>query len=375
MKIQDITEGYGRYYCSTDKKWKTRKGPKQTRKVSEEQGVAEGLPQTLRKVVPGYAKREIDKKMDDQKFGRTDVDRDANYHRYKKIQDKIKNKGVAEGLEQVYNIVAVDKGNAMARPKKLTYKAGSIEEVFDALVANDWYPLEINGVEVINGKHLKQGVAEASGFDKWADDRAASQLHKLKPATAWEVSYDYGPHMTKSVTVNARSEEEARAKVEKAAEKKGMSIMINSVEQQGVAEEKQRLDPKCWDGYKKQGTKMKGGVRVNNCVKEELEETYDGDEFFEAYGELWYNEDEQLDEAEYQGRSVPLGKPMQGDVKKFKVYVKDPSTGNVKKVNFGDPDMKIRKSNPAARRSFRARHNCDNPGPRTKARYWSCRKW
>lgn len=140
-------------------------------------------------------------------------------------------------------------------------------------------------------------------------------------------------------------------------------------------EEKQRLDPSCWAGYKKDGTKIKSGVRVNNCVKEELEETYDGDEFFEAYGELWYNEDEQLDEADYHGRSVPLGKPMQGDVKKFKVYVKDPSTGNVKKVNFGDPNMKIRKSNPAARRSFRARHNCDNPGPRTMARYWSCRAW
>lgn len=142
-----------------------------------------------------------------------------------------------------------------------------------------------------------------------------------------------------------------------------------------VEEEKQRLDAKCWDGYKKQGTKMKGGVRVNNCVKEELEETYEGNEFFEAYGELWFNEDEQLDEAEYQGRKVQLGKPMRGDVKKFKVYVKDPSTGNIKKVNFGDPDMKIRKSNPKARKSFRARHNCDNPGPRTKARYWSCRKW
>jgi len=150
---------------------------------------------------------------------------------------------------------------------------------------------------------------------------------------------------------------------------------VKATQQQGVAEEKQRLDAKCWDGYKKDGTKMKGDTRVNNCVKEELEETYDGDEFFEAYGELWFNEDQQLDEAEYQGRSVPLGKPMQGDVKKFKVYVKDPSTGNTKKVNFGDPDMKIRKSNPAARRSFRARHNCDNPGPRTKARYWSCRKW
>jgi len=82
-----------------------------------------------------------------------------------------------------------------------------------------------------------------------------------------------------------------------------------------------------------------------------------------------------LDEAEYQGRKVQLGKPMQGDVKKFKVYVKDPKTGNVKKVNFGDKTMRIKKSNPARRRSFRARHNCDNPGPRTKARYWSCRKW
>lgn len=86
-------------------------------------------------------------------------------------------------------------------------------------------------------------------------------------------------------------------------------------------------------------------------------------------------DDTELGEAEYQGRKVQLGKPMQGDVAKSKVYVKDPKTGNVKKVNFGDPNMKIKKSNPARRKSFRARHNCDNPGPRTKARYWSCRAW
>jgi len=108
---------------------------------------------------------------------------------------------------------------------------------------------------------------------------------------------------------------------------------------------------------------------------ESVEETYEGDEFYEAYGEMWYNEDEQLDEADYHGRKVPLGKPMRGDVKKFKVYVKDPSTGNIKKVNFGDPNMRIKKYIPARRKSFRARHNCANPGPRTKARYWSCRKW
>ena len=105
------------------------------------------------------------------------------------------------------------------------------------------------------------------------------------------------------------------------------------------------------------------------------EETYDGDDFYNNYGDMWYNEDEIMDEAEYQGRKVKLGKPMRGDVKKFKVYVRDPKTKNIKKVNFGDPNMKIKKSNPARRRSFRARHNCDNPGPRTKARYWSCRKW
>ena len=88
----------------------------------------------------------------------------------------------------------------------------------------------------------------------------------------------------------------------------------------------------------------------------------------------------ELNEAEYQGRKVKLGKIMQGDVKKFKVYVKNPK-GNVVKVNFGQGGdakggtMRIRKSNPKARANFRARHNCDNPGPRHKARYWSCRKW
>ena len=83
---------------------------------------------------------------------------------------------------------------------------------------------------------------------------------------------------------------------------------------------------------------------------------------------------QRLTEAEYQGRTVKLGKPMQGDVKKFKVYVKNPK-GNVVKVNFGQKGMSIKKDDPARRRSFRARHNCDSPGPRTSARYWSCRKW
>ena len=88
-----------------------------------------------------------------------------------------------------------------------------------------------------------------------------------------------------------------------------------------------------------------------------------------------------LSEAEYQCRKVQLGKIMQGDVKKFKVYVKN-DKGKVVKVNFGfggksakGKRMVIKKNNPERRRSFRARHNCDNPGPRWKPRYWACRTW
>jgi hypothetical protein len=115
------------------------------------------------------------------------------------------------------------------------------------------------------------------------------------------------------------------------------------------------------------------------------------EQFVDKYGdeewvrEFYNNIMGDLDEAKYQGREVALNKPTAGDVKKFKVYVKDPATGNIKKVNFGhggktakrlgQKTMRIRKSNPAARKSFRARHNCDNPGSKTKARYWSCRKW
>jgi hypothetical protein len=103
---------------------------------------------------------------------------------------------------------------------------------------------------------------------------------------------------------------------------------------------------------------------LREIIQEEIENMY--------YEVL--SEGETLEEAEYQGRKVTLNKPMRGDVKKSKVYVKN-EKGNVVKVNFGDPNMKIKKSNPARRKSFRARHNCDNPGPKWKARYWSCKAW
>jgi hypothetical protein len=100
-----------------------------------------------------------------------------------------------------------------------------------------------------------------------------------------------------------------------------------------------------------------------------------------VYLEVPERSTETISEAEYQGRKVQLGKIMQGDIKKFKVYVKN-DKGRVVKVNFGfggksakGKRMPIKKNNPARRKSFRARHNCDNPGPRWKARYWACRTW
>jgi hypothetical protein len=153
---------------------------------------------------------------------------------------------------------------------------------------------------------------------------------------------------------------------------------------------------KCWTGYKKVPGKKRG--EKGSCVEESSgyiprnsQEARDPryssaltsdvtthtmrdqiSKFFPTAAPK--DGQEQVKEAEYQGRTVALGKPMAGDVKKSKVYVKN-DKGNVVKVNFGDPNMRIKKSNPARRKSFRARHNCENPGPRWKARYWSCRAW
>jgi hypothetical protein len=206
---------------------------------------------------------------------------------------------------------------------------------------------------------------------------------------------------------------------------------LTFLEGEVVTEEKQKgVDGKaCWKGYKRMGTKQKGGKTVDNCVKmedhgpenpdapvnygeydregdmakddlrtindaaKELYSILDADEnlpewvqskitkavdYLDTVRDYMkankYAEDTQTDEAEYQGREVQLGKKMPGDVKKSKVYVKNPQ-GRVVKVNFGDKKMRIKKSNPARRKSFRARHNCANPGPRHKARYWSCRSW
>ena len=154
---------------------------------------------------------------------------------------------------------------------------------------------------------------------------------------------------------------------------------LNKISQEFKKTFKESVNEACWVGYKQVGMKDKNGKKVPNCVKEIYEIFYE--EGGKGHGYTFEHiKDLSLTEAEYQGRKVKLGKIMQGDQKKFKVYVKNPK-GNVVKVNFGQGGdakggtMRIRKSNPKARASFRARHNCDSPGPRHKARYWSCRKW
>ena len=101
------------------------------------------------------------------------------------------------------------------------------------------------------------------------------------------------------------------------------------------------------------------------------------DEFvWEAEASEIFDEDGKVIAAEKSGRKVTLNKPFRtpDGPKKFSVYVKN-DKGNVVKVNFGDPNMKIKKNIPERRKSFRARHNCDNPGPKYKARYWACKSW
>lgn len=190
----------------------------------------------------------------------------------------------------------------------------------------------------------------------------------------------------------------------------------------------------CWDGYEMVGMKMKDGKEVPNCVPKQNENEETGefgsnnymfwqnlstikksiddlmsmdkskvdalldnghgwaldhmatsaDDVEEVYHFIdarysgnedeYYGSVESINEAEYKGKEVKLNKPMRGDVKKYKVYVKN-DKGNVVKVNFGDKNMEIKRDDPERRKSFRARHKCDNPGPKWKARYWSCKFW
>jgi len=238
-------------------------------------------------------------------------------------------------------------------------------------------------------------LVKAIDDDKWVDDTAkhlmrsftlgedpyGESFNEAMPTDEYDVEFEFtgddgetGMGTLYYKVVNGKVDPKSlRGECEGDGNNKLDDELATAVVQPGALDHEMAMDAAQDDYEEGTNTESDELARIKELANID-EETYDGDDFYEAYGDLWFNEDDDLDEAEYQGRKVSLGKPMRGDVKKFKVYVKNPK-GNVVKVNFGDPDMKIKKSNPARRRSFRARHNCDNPGPRHKARYWSCRKW
>ena len=188
-----------------------------------------------------------------------------------------------------------------------------------------------------------------------------------------------------------------------------MKIVITEEQFKNIFESdsKQQLTEKCWRGYTQKGMKTMFGKKYPNCVKKESKETTEASSpaqqaaiainmkkkgikpknetlYEDEYGSIEETNfiiGDLITEAEYQGRKVQLGKIMQGDIKKFKVYVKN-DKGKVVKVNFGfggksahGKRMVIKKNNPERRKNFRARMNCDTPGPRWKPRYWACRSW
>jgi hypothetical protein len=194
-------------------------------------------------------------------------------------------------------------------------------------------------------------------------------------------------------------------KIVKLTESDLINLVKRVLEEQTINESE--ITEKCWEGYTQKGMKTMFGKKYPNCVKKESAgETDEASSpaqqaaiainmkknrikpknecmYEDEYGSVEETEFEEatLNEAEYQGRKVQLGKIMQGDVKKFKVYVKN-DKGKVVKVNFGfggksahGKRMVIKKNNPERRKNFRARMNCDTPGPRWKPRYWACRSW
>jgi len=436
MKIQDLIEGckHGEYYCSTDKKWKCRQGPKQTRATEAANPAQQAAIAIAKKKKKDMAESSLKEfapvGSNDGNDGFSDdtlkllAAQWYNGDEDPKVERTLLAAGWEIGQDEGYDdepgVFVVQAGDINGN-SYMSWPADELRqgvaEAFDQPYKGKWEKSDYGDVDMLTklpdgtnlsimfnnqqgeeGEEVVQvefyrnnsqevtGEGDAQRIFATVLDAIQKYIKKYKPqklsfsaSKATDPTIYYEPDQpqpnpeSRAKLYDRLVQRYSKALGYRAFRADNGDIVIYELSriEQGVAEAhpNSKIYDKCWDGYKKVPGKKRG--EPGSCV----EETYHGDEFYEAYGELWFNEDEQLDEAEYHGRKVTLGKPMQGDVKKFKVYVKDPSTGNIKKVNFGDPDMRIKKSNPARRRSFRARHNCDNPGPRTKARYWSCRKW
>lgn len=238
-------------------------------------------------------------------------------------------------------------------------------------------------IELMHKIITKKGTDAKRGIGYYADKVARQFPEDTINVRALIDAYKalYGMNERKLTGGEKRSKESHFKKLkkhkgdfEKRYGKDAESVMHGVATKRAKKESVDEAKGPCWDGYEK--VPGKKDYEKGSCRKvKEYANMAEADEItIEGYDEIRGDLSVELSEAEYQGRKVELNKPMQGDVKKFKVYVKN-DKGNVVKVNFGEKGAKIKKNNPERRKSFRARHNCDNPGPKWKARYWSCRKW
>ena len=196
---------------------------------------------------------------------------------------------------------------------------------------------------------------ELKDIEEWASKEETINKYKERYGEEWQskIEETYNKMFNKVIDTNSNMQE---------GRMKDIAIDLKSKEEGGLdAEEFQRK-------YNKSKAEMKKDLGASEGFKLSFKD------FMNEEADEWGIYPSQINEADYQGKTVTLNKPVRGGSKKFYVYTKN-EKGNVVKVSFGDPNMEIKADNPARRRSFRARHNCDNPGPKWKARYWSCKKW
>jgi len=304
----------------------------------------------------------VGKKLTEAQFDEAAGEKDACYHKVKARYDVWPSAYASGALVKCRKVGAKNWGNK-SKKENVDEAAMELNKIKDAIL-------------MFQKKIKKQGrVTNAR------DEEHLSNLIKLYIKMGGKgVKEGLGDKFSKKLSKFNKKNQKSRDAMKKYAKlkkKEGLDDLKALPKDLKKSIKKKRDEGTCGYGIDgKLGEEPAGPHLMKKKEKESVEESYD---IWMEDGSFGYTMTG-LVEAEYQGRKVKLGKPMQGDSKKFKVYVKNPK-GNVVKVNFGQGGdakggtMRIRKSNPKARANFRARHNCDSPGPRHKARYWSCRKW
>jgi len=196
---------------------------------------------------------------------------------------------------------------------------------------------------------------ELKDIEEWASKEETINKYKERYGEEWQskIEETYNKMFNKVIDTNSNMQE---------GRMKEIAIDLKSKVEGG-------LDP---EEFQRKYNKSKAEMRKDLGATEGFKLSFK--DFMKEEADEWGIFPSQITEAEHQGKKVTLNKPVRGGSKKFYVYTKGPND-NIVKVSFGDPNMEIKADDPARRRSFRARHNCDNPGPKWKARYWSCKKW